>query len=267
MQAATTEGLAGLKAQVEGINAKEESAAQANIDRIKKSQEEAGLYGIEQEKRLKEQEEGVGKAERVNLGLAAFNAGLAIMAGTSANPFENIGKGAMVGAEAYTKGLARIDDKRDKLFETRDRLDAIRRGEMQANRKEENAAQAAYDRAKVESEKALYAFGSKAFDMSRQDARDAVEFSLRREQIAASNRPSSEMQMIDRLMKEEKLTYAQALKRASELSAKPAAPFNFKEAYADYLTKTIGPAMTYEQYVRQFALTNTPPQGAAVLPR
>jgi hypothetical protein len=128
------------------------------------------------------------------------------------------------------------------------------------------------DNAATANAEALYNFGSKALDMSRDDARHATDVALKQAQIAASNRPSSEMQMIDRLMKEEKLTYAQALKRASELSAKPATPFSYKESYADYLKSMAGktliePALTYEQYVRQFALTNTPPQGAAVLPR
>jgi hypothetical protein len=190
-----------------------------------------------------------------------------MMSGTSANAFENIGKGALVGTKAYTTGIERIQNRKEKLDEAVVALENAKRSDKRVSQERMDRLQANVDNAATANAEALYNFGSKALDMSRDDARHATDVALRQAQIAASNRPSSEMQLIERIMKEEKIPFAQAIKRASELGSKPAAPFNYKEAYADYLAKAIGPAMTYEQYVRQFALTNTPPQGAAVLPR
>jgi hypothetical protein len=204
--------------------------------------------------------------------MALIEAGLAMMSGTSANAFENIGKGALVGTKAYTTGVERIQNRKEKLDDAVIALENAKRSDKRVSQERMDRLEADVDNAATANAEALYQFGSKQLDMTRQDAQFATDVALKQAQIAASNRPSSEMQMIDRLMKEEKLTYAQALKRASELSAKPATPFSYKESYADYLKSMAGktliePALTYEQYVRQFALTNTPPQGAAVLPR
>lgn len=267
MQATTTGGLADLKAQVEDINKSRTDAANAAVERAKAQEAEMGEYGVEEGKRLKAREDALKGAEDKNFNMALIEAGLAMMSGTSANAFENIGKGALVGTKAYTTGVERIQNRKEKLDEAVVALENAKRSDKRVSQERMDRLQANVDNAATANAEALYNFGSKTLDMSRDDARYATDVALKQAQIAASNRPSSEMQLIERIMKEEKIPFAQAVKRASELGSKPAAPFNFKEAYADYLAKAIGPAMTYEQYVRQFALTNTPPQGAAVLPR
>jgi hypothetical protein len=278
MQAATTEGLAGLKTQVEDINKARTEAAANRLERAKAQETELGEFGTEQAKRLKAREEGLKGAEDKNFNMALIEAGLAMMSGTSANAFENIGKGALVGTKAYTTGVERIQNRKEKLDDAVIALENAKRSDKRVSQERMDRLEADVDNAATANAEALYQFGSKQLDMTRQDAQFATDVALKQAQIAASNRPSSEMQMIDRLMKEEKLTYAQALKRAAELSAKPATPFNFKDSYADYLKTlagkpTLEPALTYEQYVRQFALpttaaaTNKLPQGATVLPR
>lgn len=101
-------------------------AAEANLAGIQKDLSEMGPIGAEREKRNLDQEKKLEGAEGKNFNMALIEAGLAIMAGNSANAFENIGKGALVGTAAYTKGMERIQDRKEKLDESIARLDELR---------------------------------------------------------------------------------------------------------------------------------------------
>lgn len=71
------------------------------------------------EERLKAQEASAGKEKEDAKGMAIFKAGLAMMAGSSPNALQNIGKGAMVGAEDYQgalKDFKKAALERDKAF-------------------------------------------------------------------------------------------------------------------------------------------------------
>jgi hypothetical protein len=229
MQAATTGGLSDLRTKVEDINKARTEAATAALERTKKGQEEDGVVGAEREKRLKAQEEGLKGAEDKNFNMALIEAGLAMMSGTSANAFENIGKGALVGTAAYTKGVERIQSKREKLDDALAQLDELRYGEKKANRKELNAAQERVERAAIENEEALYNYGSKALDMSREDAKFAVQTHLQQQQIAASNKTSFEERMVMALGKGDMAAGYKALKA---MDAKPA---DLMGEYNDFL--------------------------------
>ena len=80
---------------------------------------------------------GVEKSDAKNM--AIFKAGLAIMGGTSRNALENIGKGAMVGAEDYQKAAAdlkKADKERQKQFAA---IEEARRAEDRDDVKTRNA--------------------------------------------------------------------------------------------------------------------------------
>lgn len=65
----------------------------------------------------REAEDAVGKADAK--AMAIFKAGLSMMAGTSQNAFENIGKGAMAGLEDYSasiKDFRKLATERDKAY-------------------------------------------------------------------------------------------------------------------------------------------------------
>jgi hypothetical protein len=257
--------LSALDAQLAAANKAREDAAKEGVARVKKGQKEDGEYGVEREKRLKAQEEGLEGAEDKNLNMAFIQAGLALMQGTTdKGTIANLAAAAGLGVNAYAKGLDKIEAKREKLDDAVARLEELRRTDRQVSRKEINEAEERRDNAAAASADALFKWGSDKYDMSRKDAQFAVEADLRRAQIAASNRPSGEMQMIDRLMKEEKLTYAQALKRASELSTKP---FDPRSVYAKYLTEVnpmMGPPMKYAEFLANLEGTSAPPAGAPV---
>ena len=75
--------------------------------------------GTEAEARLKQREaqDVVGQADAK--AMAIFKAGLGMMAGTSQNAFENIGKGAMAGLEDYSasiKDFRKLSIERDKAY-------------------------------------------------------------------------------------------------------------------------------------------------------
>lgn len=146
---------AELKAEQQKVNRAKEDAAKQGIANIKRDQEAMGEYGTEREAKLKEQEAGLAGLEKRNKSMAFIEAGLAIMSGNSANAFENIGKGALVGTKAYKAGMDKIDEKRTKLDEAFMNLYDIRRGEKVANKKELRAAENAFENAKVDSAQAM----------------------------------------------------------------------------------------------------------------
>jgi hypothetical protein len=112
------------------------AASQAERDQLKQDIEALGEFGKEREARLKAREEKLGKQEGETTGLALLKAGFAMMSGTSPHAFANIGAGAGVGVDEYTKGKEKIDAARERLDEAYSRLDEIRRGEKVANARE-----------------------------------------------------------------------------------------------------------------------------------
>jgi hypothetical protein len=229
MQAATTGGLADLKAQVEDINKSRTAAANAAVERAKAQEAELGEFGTEQAKRLKEREEGLKGAEDKNFNMALIEAGLAMMSGTSANAFENIGKGALVGTKAYTAGIERIQNRKEKLDEAVVALENAKRSDKRVSQERMDRLQANVDNAATANAEALYNYGSKALDMTREDAKFAVQTHLQQQQIAASNKKSFEERMVMALGKGDMAAGYKALKA---MDAKPA---DLMGEYNDFL--------------------------------
>ena len=165
--------------QMDLANAANEDVAKQGIANIKRDQTEMGDYGTEREAKLKDQEAGLAGLEKRNQSMAFIDAGLAIMAGNSANAFENIGKGALVGTKAYKEGMDKIDTKRTKLDEAFMNLYDIRRGEKVANKKDLRAAENAFEMAKAQSEKTMADVTGKLYDGSQAAAKAAVDAHLR----------------------------------------------------------------------------------------
>jgi hypothetical protein len=200
MQAATTSGLADLKAQVEDINKSRTDAANAAVERAKAQEAELGEFGTEQAKRLKAREEGLKGAEDKNFNMALIEAGLAMMSGTSANAFENIGKGALVGTKAYTTGIERIQNRKEKLDEAVVALENAKRSDKRVSQERMDRLQANLDNAATANAEALYQFGSKQLDMTRQDAQFATDIAVRQQQIAATvGKKSFEERLVEKL--------------------------------------------------------------------
>jgi hypothetical protein len=222
--AVASSGLSALDAQLAATNKAKEDAAQANIDRIKKGQEEDGEYGTEREKRLKAQEAGLKGAEDKNLNMAFIQAGLALMQGTTdRGTIANLAAAAGMGVDAYAKGLDKIEAKREKLDDAVARLEELRRTDRQVSRKEINEAEERRDNAAAASADAMFKWASDKYNMSRDDARFAVTTDLQRKQInaqaASANRVGFEERMVMALGKGDMVEGYKALKA---LGAKPA---------------------------------------------
>ena len=140
--AGASAGLAGIKGfapvttELDKYKEEKEAAAQKGVDRSKegltreqKFQAEMGEYGAGKEKRLKEREAKLSKDEKSNYGLAFLEAGLAMMGGKDQNAFANISAGALQGLGKYKTGLAKLNDRKEKLFDAYDSLEDARRSD------------------------------------------------------------------------------------------------------------------------------------------
>jgi len=83
-----------------------EASRKEETDRLRGQVTGKAYEGLESELRKEAEQMGVDKQTARNM--AIFKAGLAMMAGTSRNALENIGKGAMVGAEDYQRAASEI---------------------------------------------------------------------------------------------------------------------------------------------------------------
>jgi len=90
---------------------------------------ERGLLGEKQEARLKAREEKLVKQEKDLGPLAAIQAGLAIMSGSSRSALQNIGAGAQVGLRGYTEGLEKLQAARERIEDGLERIETARRSE------------------------------------------------------------------------------------------------------------------------------------------
>jgi hypothetical protein len=90
---------------------------------------ERGLLGEKQEARLKAREEKLVKQEKDLGPLAAIQAGLAIMSGSSRSALQNIGAGAQVGLRGYTEGLEKLQTARERIEDGLERIETARRSE------------------------------------------------------------------------------------------------------------------------------------------
>jgi hypothetical protein len=108
-------------------------ALQQQKDRVAKQ----GDPYAKQEERANKQEASVAESAERNPYLALMEAGFAAMSGDSPYAFVNLGKGALAGTKTYREGLALIEKAKEKLSETRDRIDGLRLIRSDLNDKEE----------------------------------------------------------------------------------------------------------------------------------
>jgi hypothetical protein len=147
------------------------SAAQRDYNQLQTDIAARGEYGKDREAKLKSKEERIGKEEGQSGGLALLEAGLAMMSGTSANAFANIGQGAMAGTAAYRKSMEKIADARDKLDDAYGRLEDVRFNQKSMDSKELRAAKKGVDDATNAGLDSLIGYASKRFDITTDQAK------------------------------------------------------------------------------------------------
>lgn len=162
--------LNSIEQQYKDLAASRTSAAQRDYEQLQADLAAQGEYGKDREAKLKGKEERIAKEEGQAGGLALLEAGLAIMSGTSANAFANIGQGAMAGTAAYRKSQERLADARDKLEDAYGRLEDVRFNQKTMNAKELRAAKKGVDDATNAGLESLINFTAKRFDIDRDEA-------------------------------------------------------------------------------------------------
>ena len=93
------------------------TGAEDEMQQYNADQAALGERGTEREAGLRKQQGELEGKEDKNLNMAIIEAGLAMMSGNSANAFENIGKGALVGTKAFKDGQEKLQARKDKLDE------------------------------------------------------------------------------------------------------------------------------------------------------
>lgn len=164
-----------------------------------------GEFGLKQEERLKEREGKLEKDTTQNKGLSILEAGLAMMSGTSANAFENIGKGALAGVGNYKKGLAALNDRKDRLDDAYNQLETARYSDKKDRFQQMEAAQKNVDAAKLGIYQATTDIAAKKTDLDAQQAKALADATVKsveaqrdrqsRESIAAAPGDTQKMYM------------------------------------------------------------------------
>jgi hypothetical protein len=156
----------GLRGDLDKLYAEEQAAVDAARKRQSEGKPEGAAYS-KYEELLNREEAGATKEKDEAQGVAIFKAGLAMMAGSSRNAFENIGKGAMAGLEEYSgamKDMKRAAKERQKALAD---IDNARRAEARDDWK---AAQTFEEKADARLSKARE-FGVKSImDITGKDA-------------------------------------------------------------------------------------------------
>ena len=122
------------------VNEKNKNA-EAEYTGFKERMAKQGDPYAKQEERANKQEASIAESAERNPYLALMEAGFAMMAGDSPYAMVNLGKGALAGTKTYRDGLALIEKAKEKLTETRDRIDGLRLIRSDLNASEERDIQ------------------------------------------------------------------------------------------------------------------------------
>lgn len=179
--------------------------AQEAAGRTQEFYDKLGEFGLKQEERLKEREGKLEKDTAQNKGLSILEAGLAMMSGTSANAFENIGKGALAGVGNYKKGLAALNERKDRLDDAYNQLETARYSDKKDRFQQMEAAQKNVDAAKLGIYQATTDIAAKKTDLDAQQAKALADATVKsveaqrdrqsRESIAAAPGDTQKMYM------------------------------------------------------------------------
>jgi len=96
-----------------------------------------------------------------------MEAGFAMMAGDSPYAMKNIGAGALVGTKTYREGLAQLEKAKEKLSETRDRIDGLRLIRSDLNDKEERDINRGINKTALEGKTLMFSALEKLTDRSQ----------------------------------------------------------------------------------------------------
>lgn len=226
------EKVAAKEAEVAGI-----TAIQKQFDDIFKGRKE----------RLETKEKQIAKMGDQNLGLALLQAGAAMMT-TPGKIGTALGKGIDTGSKQYAAGLDKINAAKDKLSDARDRLEEIeaQRGEMSA--RELLKARNDVRNTEISAKEDLIKANMQMYGVNREQALKMVENRIKvattiyeqqqanvrtDKQVAAANRTPAEIQVVERIMKEQNVPFTEALAIYSGSKRQPMSEERLRSEWLD----------------------------------
>ena len=164
-----------LKTQREELNAKRKGFAQDTADELEKEIKDRPDPYAKREERANKQEASIAESTERNPYLSLMEAGFAMMAGDSPYAMVNLGKGALAGTKTYRDGLALIEKAKEKLGETRDKIEDYRANRDDLNARERRAAKADIRNTEIKGDESLLAGAALASGNKREDVNKAFE--------------------------------------------------------------------------------------------
>lgn len=170
------------EADIRRVGRMDVDAAKAAQAERKQQISEMGLFGAEQERRLKEREGRLAGQEAQAAPMALLQAGLAMMSGSSPYALQNMGLGAQVGLKSYSAGIDKLEAAREKLEDAYGRIETARRSEKMLTDREMAELAKGVRQAESQVEKDVVAGARQAYGLARADAKtlfDAYKDNMR----------------------------------------------------------------------------------------
>jgi len=156
-----------LKAERQALVDESNKNAKEELISFKQRMAKQGDPYAKQEERANKQEASIAESAERSPYLALMEAGFAMMAGDSPYAMKNIGAGALVGTKTYREGLAQLEKAKEKLSETRDRIDGLRLIRSDLNDKEERDINRGINKTALEGKTLMFSALEKLTDRSQ----------------------------------------------------------------------------------------------------
>jgi len=144
---------------------------------------EQGLAFTDTFNKLTSKEKRVQTMEDNQLGMSMLEAGLNMMAGESPYAMVNIGKGAQAGTKKYMEIQNQVESYRDKIDETKMKIEEYRRNEANMNARELRAAQRDIDDSVSSGAQAMINLAREQYGLNKQQAISFVSNSMQIQQF------------------------------------------------------------------------------------
>jgi hypothetical protein len=160
---------------------------------LEKQFKEQGLAFEDTLNKLTAKEKRVQTMQDNQLGMALLEAGLNMMAGESPHAMVNIGKGAQVGTKKYMELQNQIEAYRDKIDDTKMKIDEYRRNEANMNARELRAAQRDIDDSVSSGAQAMINLAREQYGLNRNQAISFVSNSMQMQQFNVGQKNQAAM--------------------------------------------------------------------------
>lgn len=156
--------------QQKELNRANTEARQNSKKELEQQFEKQGLAFKGTLEKLTSKEARVKTMEDNQLGVSMFEAGLAMMAGESPHAMINFGKGAQVGTKKYAEIQDKVEGARDKIDETKMKIEEFRRNEANMNSRELRAAQRDIDDSVSAGAQSMITLAREQYGLNKQQA-------------------------------------------------------------------------------------------------